>query len=73
MTKQTIEALGHIGRMTDLIMDISMKLAGMYLFFIKLQFLDGALIMGMSGIYSISMVIGKFLIKEGKVKVGTDG
>ena len=42
----------------DLIIDLSLKIAGIYLFFIKRQYLNGAIILGMSGIYSLSMLGG---------------
>lgn len=42
-------------KIMDLLIDGSMKIFGIYLFFIKRDYFNGSFVFGMSGLYSLSM------------------
>ena len=63
MKESTIDLICSIGLFFDTVIDLSMKFVGIYFFFFKRDFLTGALIFGMSGLYSLSIAGGLFLKK----------
>lgn len=59
--KKILRTLATIG---DLVIDLSLKVYAIYLFFFKQDFLDGAFVFGMSALYSLSMAAALYFRKE---------